>query len=212
MNSVTRWNRKFYASTRGRIVALLRRAAMTVDQIARALHLTDNAVRAHLASLERDGLVEQDSPRRGSVGKPANTYRVTEETNQLLSRAYVVVFARLLDVLSERMSPDELEALMQTVGRRLADENARSRGGSRRERVERAAALLENLGGATAVEEADGVLRIRGFGCPLGAAVRGHPEVCGSVETLLSEVVGTPVRECCEHGDRPQCCFEVAAQ
>lgn len=211
MNSVTRWNKKFYASTRGRVVALLRRAALTVDQIARALHLTDNAVRAHLASLERDGLVEQDAPKRGSVGKPAHTYRVTEETNQLLSRAYVVVFGRLLDVLSERMSHAELEALMQTVGKRLAEENVRT-GGSRRERVDRAAALLEELGGATAVEENDGVLRIRGYGCPLGAAVRGHPEVCGSVEALLSEAVGAPVRECCEHGERPQCCFEVAAQ
>lgn len=211
MNSVTRWNRKFYASTRGRIVGLLRRAALTVDQIARALHLTDNAVRAHLASLERDGLVEQDAPKRGSVGKPAHTYRVTEETNQLLSRAYVVVFARLLDVLAERMSHTDLQALMQTVGKTLAEENARTKG-TRRERVDRAAALLEELGGATAVEEHEGVLRIRGFGCPLGAAVRGHPEVCGSVEGLLSEAVGAPVRECCEHGERPQCCFEVAAQ
>jgi predicted ArsR family transcriptional regulator len=120
------------------------------------------------------------------------------------------VFARLLDVLAERMSHTELEALMQSVGKRLAEENPRT-SGTRRERVDRAAALLEELGGATAVEEHDGVFRIRGFGCPLGAAVRGHPEVCASVETLLSEAVGAPVRECCEHGDRPQCCFEVAA-
>jgi len=211
MNSVTRWNRKFYASTRGRIVALLRRAALTVDQIARQLHLTDNAVRAHLASLERDGLVEQDEPKRGSVGKPAHTYRVTDETNELLSRAYVVVFARFLDVLAERMSPAELRSVMQAVGRRLASDTARP-SGTHRERVAQAAAILEDLGGAASVEEHDGVLRIRGFGCPLGSAVRGHPEVCSSVETLLSEAVGAPVRECCDHGDRPQCCFEVAAQ
>jgi predicted ArsR family transcriptional regulator len=211
MNSVTRWNRKFYASTRGRIVDLLRRAALTVDQIARDLHLTDNAVRAHLASLERDGLVEQDEPKRGSVGKPAHTYRVTDETNQLLSRAYVVVFARLIDVLSERMTPTELQSLMQTVGKRLAEDKTRV-SGTRRERVERAAHLLEELGGATSVEADNGVLRIRGYGCPLGAVVRGHPEVCGSVEMLLSEVVGAPVRECCDHGERPQCCFELAME
>ena len=210
MDSVTRWNRKFYASTRGRIVGLLRRAALTVYQIARELHLTDNAVRAHLASLERDGLVEQDAPKRGFVGKPAHTYRVTDETNQLLSRAYVVVFARLIDVLSERLSPTELQNLMQTVGKRLAADRTRGNG-THRERVERAAALLDELGGATSVEESDGVLRIRGYGCPLGAVVRGHPEVCGSVETLLSEAVGAPVRECCDRGERPQCCFEVAA-
>ena len=61
---LTRWSQKFYESTRGRrIVALLRRATLTVDQIAGTLGLTGNAVRAHLATLERDGVVEM---RQGS--------------------------------------------------------------------------------------------------------------------------------------------------
>ena len=94
---------------------------------------------------------------------------------------------------------------------KTAAESSRA-SGSHRDRVERAAAILEELGGATSVEEHDGTFRIRGHGCPLGAAVRGHPEVCASVEALLSEAVGSPVRECCDHGERPQCCFEVAAQ
>jgi len=40
------WNRKFFGSTRGRIVALLRRERLTVDDIAVRLGLTDNAIRA----------------------------------------------------------------------------------------------------------------------------------------------------------------------
>ena len=140
-----------------------------------------------------------------------NQCRATDEPIQLLSRAFVLVFARLIDVLSERMSPTELQSLMQTVGKRLAEDKTRT-SGTRRERVERAATLLDELGGATSVEENNGLLPIRGYGCPLGAAVRGHPEVCGSVEMLLSETVGAPVRECCDHGERPQCCFEVAVE
>src|SRR5207249_6425780 len=61
----TRWDERFFASTRGRIVQLLRRATSTVDELAEALGLTDNAVRAHLAILERDGLVQQKGVRRG---------------------------------------------------------------------------------------------------------------------------------------------------
>lgn len=209
MNLLTRWNRKFYTSTRGRIVGLLRRAALTVDQLARTLDLTDNAVRSHLAALERDGLVEQDTPKRGSVGKPAHTFRVTEEANQLLSHAYVTVFGRMLDVLAERMSREELSDLMESVGRRLALESSHV-DGSQRQRVDSAAALLDEMGGAAAVEEDGSTLRIRGFGCPLSAAVSAHPELCGAVETLLTEVIGAPVRQCCEHGGRPRCCFEIA--
>ena len=48
------WNRWFFASTRGQIVTLLRRSSRTVDELTQALDLTHTAVRAHLASLERD--------------------------------------------------------------------------------------------------------------------------------------------------------------
>jgi len=29
------------------------------------------------------------------------------------------------------------------------------------------------------------------------------------VETLLSEIAGVPAHECCQHGERPRCCFRV---
>jgi predicted ArsR family transcriptional regulator len=69
----TGWDRRFFDSTRGRIVTMLRRSNRTVEDLARALDLTDNGVRAHLAVLERDGIVRQrGSLRRTSGGgKPA---------------------------------------------------------------------------------------------------------------------------------------------
>ena len=63
-------NGHFFASTRGRIVLIMRRGARTVDELATALHLTDNAVRAHIATLERDGLVEEQAVRRGVSSSP----------------------------------------------------------------------------------------------------------------------------------------------
>jgi predicted ArsR family transcriptional regulator len=53
----TRLDRNFFESTRGRVVTLLRRSGRTVEELARELGLTDNGVRAHLATLERDGVV-----------------------------------------------------------------------------------------------------------------------------------------------------------
>ena len=70
------WNQWFFASTRGQIITLLRRSSRTVDELAQALELTHTAVRAHLAALERDGLVHQRSERRGS-GKPSSVYDLT---------------------------------------------------------------------------------------------------------------------------------------
>ncbi|MDQ4000884.1 MAG: winged helix-turn-helix domain-containing protein, partial [Actinomycetota bacterium] len=74
------WDEKFFESTRGQVVALLRRSDRTVEELARALGLTDNGVRVHLAVLERDGIVRQrGSVRRSSGGgKPAYVYELTQ--------------------------------------------------------------------------------------------------------------------------------------
>lgn len=67
------WNQRFLSSTRGQIILLLRRKSRTVEGLAQELRLTDNAVRAHLATLERDGLVLQRGVRRGS-GSQVNAW------------------------------------------------------------------------------------------------------------------------------------------
>ena len=59
---------------------LLRRSGRTVEELANSQGLTDNGVRAHLAVLERDGIVRQrGSVRRASGGKPAYVYGLTPD-------------------------------------------------------------------------------------------------------------------------------------
>ena len=104
------WDERFFASTRGHIVALLRRAGRTVEELAQALGLSGNAVRAHLATLERDGLVQQGGMRRGSR-RPAYAYRLTPRAERLFPRAYEPVLRHLLAVLAARLAPAALEAV-----------------------------------------------------------------------------------------------------
>lgn len=204
--------RRFLESTRGQIVALLRRGARTVEELAQLLGLSDNAIRSHLSTLERDGLVRQDGVRRGSgAGKPATLYDVRPDAEPLFSRAYAPMLGALLDELADQMPSERRDEMMQAVGRRLAASAPRSTSPDLSARVEAGAALLNSLGGEAQVEERDGVLSIRGCGCPLSAATSRRPEVCRAVEALLTEVVGAPVEESCDHGERPQCCFRIGA-
>jgi predicted ArsR family transcriptional regulator len=205
--SGTNWNSRFFASTRGKIVTLLRRASRTVDELAQALDLTDNAVRAHLATLERDGFVQQHGERRGS-GKPAYIYDLAPQAEQLFPKAYGSVLHQLLGVLSERMNSEELEAALREAGRRIATTRNIPAGNLQR-RLEAAVDTLNELGGMAELEQHNGTYCIRGYSCPLAVAVQGHPEVCHLAETLLSELIGVPVQECCEHGEVPHCCFTV---
>lgn len=204
---VAYWNR-LAETAAGQIMTLLRQRPMTVEDLAKAMGLTGNAVRQQLAGLERDGLVGQGESRRG-VSKPARTYVLTPDAELLLSRAYAPVLTQLLHVLDERLEPAEFDQLMRDVGRRLLAGRPRPTGGLR-QRAEAASALLNDLGGLARVEEHDGGFLIRGYGCPLSAATQRHPEACNAVESLLSEFAGIPVSKCCDAEDRLRCCFEIA--
>jgi predicted ArsR family transcriptional regulator len=208
----TNRDEKFFESTRGRMVTLLRRSGRTVEELARALGLTDNGIRAHLAVLERDGIVRQrGSVRRGSGGgKPAYVYELTVEAEDLFPKAYEPTLRRLLDVLAERLGPEESEALLRSVGRRLVEGKTVPTHGTR-VRLEEAVGVLNELGGLAELEEQDGTLVIRGYSCPLAAVTPDHPEVCRLAEALVAEVAGVPVHERCDRSERPRCCFEVAS-
>jgi predicted ArsR family transcriptional regulator len=205
--SHTNWNQRFFSSTRGQIITLLRRSSRTVDELAQALDLTDNAVRAHLATLERDGFVKQHGVRRGS-GKPSFVYDLTPEAEYLFPKSYGQVLYQLLEVLDEKMTSEELEDLLRTVGRRIAAKwNIPS--GDLSVRLEAAVEVLNELGGMAELEIGEETFCIRGYSCPLAAAVPGHPEVCHLAETLLTELVGVPVKEQCDRNGTVKCRFWV---
>lgn len=202
-----RWDEAFSETTKGRILAILRRGTSTVDELAERLGLTDNAVRAHIGALQRDGVVHQRGV-RPTGGKPAYLYEVTSDAERLFTKAYIPVLTELVTVLESRLGPEEVDALFGEVGRRLAATRAPA-SGSLLERAEIAAAFLGELGGIVDVEQSDDGVMLRGFSCPLADAVRSNPAVCRAVESLVSELMGVPAREQCKRGERPQCCFEV---
>src|SRR3954453_23396403 len=115
----TGWNERFWASTRGRIVLLLRRGSRTVGELAEALGLTDNAVRTHLTALERDGVARHSGSRPG-LRKPHMVYELTREADQLFPRVYGPLLDQLLSVLKERISAGELEEALRAAAQRLA--------------------------------------------------------------------------------------------
>lgn len=204
----TQWIERLLASTRGRIIELLRRSGRTVNELADALDLTPNAVRSHLAALERDGLVTQQPGAAAGVGKPAYRYSLTPEADALLPKAYAPVLDLLLRVLAERLAPGEVDEMLREVGRRAAAGRTEA-GQDVRMRIDAAYGILGELGGVADLEESDGMVVIRGYSCPFAAVVPGTPQMCHLAETLLTELVGMPVRERCDRGERPRCCFEI---
>lgn len=197
-------------SSRGRVVRLLRAGGLTADDIASKLGVTRSAIRAQLTGMERDGVVRRAGQRPGTT-RPSNVFELTPEVEQLLSSAYVPLLTQLVDVFAAGLPGDQLETMLRQAGKQLADElsGGRRPAGNLAVRVSMASEMMNEQLGAMTHVEANGRYVIRGVGCPLAALTGKHPGVCLAMESLVAEVVGVPVRECCDRSARPHCCFEI---
>ncbi len=203
--------RSLLGSTRGEILARIHGTPATVATLAQELGLTRNAIRVHLATLQRDGLVAHTIVRHG-VGKPAHLYEATAAGRALLSRAHGPVLSAVLGVLAERLAPDDLHEALRETGRSLGMPAARP-GTNLADRIGAAVGVLRDLGAEVRVEPCDGTgdLVIRGQCCPLADLVSEHSEACLVAESMLETIIGMPVHERCDRERVPACRFVVEA-
>lgn len=208
----SRGKRRLIAGTKGEVLDLLRRGPRTVDDLASALHLTDNAIRGHLVALERDGLIRQTGLRRTGARRPSYTYRITTEGESLFSHTGLPFLDELLHVLAGTMPSGDLLAAARAAGRRLA-KSPPPAGAPLDSRVKAAVTALEYLGGVVEVEkggDGDGGILIRGFSCPFGSLVQAHGELCVAVESMVAEITREPARQRCQNTAEPaQCLIEI---
>src|SRR5687768_15288339 len=106
---------------RGRIVSLLQRGPLTVDDVASKLGLSASGVRAQITAMERDGVVRRRGSRVGAT-RPSRVFELTPEVEQLLSRAYIPLLTQLVDVVAETLPERQLDTALRQVGKRLARE------------------------------------------------------------------------------------------
>ena len=212
---VAKWNmssakldKRFFESTRGRIVLLLRKGSLTVNDLAAELALTDNAVRAHLMALERDGLVLQQGTIKG-FRKPHYIYGLSAAARDLFPRPYGILFNRLLSSLKGALSRAAFVKSLRDVGSSIGAENKQNGSSTKDERIQNALTAIESLGGSAQAEKENGHTVIRSSGCPFSEAVEEHPEVCKVTESMLAEILDAEVEEICDRTASPKCRFVV---
>lgn len=202
------WIERTLGGTRAQLLKLLRRSRRSINELAASAGITDNAVRTHVAAMQRDGMVQAAGVERATGGKPAQLYEITPEAEEMFPKAYAVVLNALIELLEERRGREELIGMLREVGVRAAAAEGGARPDSEA-RVQAAADRLRKLGGEIEVERLGAGWTLRGYGCPLSSVVAEHENVCALAESLVAAITQLPVRERCEHGARPRCAFEI---
>jgi predicted ArsR family transcriptional regulator len=189
--------------TKGVILSLLRGAGRTVVELANELGLTGNAIRGHLAALQRDQLVEVREVRRGPA-KPSLVYALTPAGESLFPKAHAVVIAAMLEELRSRLAPADQRAFLRGVATRLTPAASAS---TLDARLNAAREAFAALGGAAEIERTEDGYRIGCHDCPLGDVTSEHAEVCEVAREVVGGAMGATLETKCTRGRRPSCHF-----
>ena len=190
-----------------RVLVELRRGPMTVEELARSLRLTDNAVRNQLRKLQSANFITPSGKKPGP-SKPSTFYSITLEGQIQFSTLYLPILTSFLHVAEGRCTGAQLGTLMTEAGTSFAARYPRAQG-TLKDRAHAGAKLLTSFGAITRIQTNNGPLRIRSVGCPLGALTSETPVACKVLKGLLDEYMTASVKICCEREPEPRCCFEV---
>ena len=204
---MTNWLERLTGETQARLLALLRRSHRTITGLSKALGLTDNAVRTHVAVLRRDGIIQDVGTQRETGGKPARLYGLTSEGEELFPKAYALVLSGLVEEIARQDGRGRAVELLRAVGGRAAAGVAAPR--DLQGRVAAAADALRDMGADIEVQRTDDGWRLQGYGCPFSAVTPNHPEVCTLAQALIEGLTGRPVTECCERSEGARCGFRI---
>jgi predicted ArsR family transcriptional regulator len=176
---------------------------LTVDVLTEQLGISRNAVRQHLAALERLGWVARGS-RRASRGRPEQLYVLSDTGIELFPRQYSWFSELLLQTMRKSLGDSGVEERLSEMGRRVG-EDLRANFGTGTTQPQRVAAVTEKmveLGYDAEVVNGD----IEARNCVFHQIAMKSPEVCRFDLAMLEAAVGGSVdhKTCMARGDA--CC------
>ncbi|MGH9783070.1 MAG: helix-turn-helix transcriptional regulator [Terriglobia bacterium] len=191
------------------------KSGLTVDELAKGLKITRNAVRQHLAALESDGLVAL-GPTRPSGGRPLQLYALTDKGKEVFPRRYSWFAQLVIEAMKREYGAEGLRERLASIGSSIASQLRSQSPGleTREQKVEKLAAVMEQLGynarsaggtGKAPVIEADN--------CVFHELAMKNPEICHFDLAMMAAFTGSNVdhQECMARGGNV-CRFKFTAK
>ena len=180
-------------STRREIVNILRTAGpLTVGELGDRLGITHVAVRRHLTSLERDGLVTSVQERL-PMGRPTRVYSLTDAADELFPKKYGSMTIEVLDFL-DQAGEDLLERFFTNRGNSMVEKYSPEvkPGKTLEDRVARLSEIQMSNGYMAGYEKAeDGSFILKEFNCPVHQVSRKFQQACHHELEFFKTVLGT---------------------
>lgn len=192
------------SSTRKVLLTMMKmNGPLAVSEMAKQLGITEMAVRRHLNTLERDGLVEAKISRQ-AMGRPSHLYSLTVASDDLFPKNYHLLTLDLLHELYAEAGTEQISRLF--AGRRkkmLEKYGPRMEGKSLEERVAELSEI-QNASGYMAnwQKNEDGGFTFNEFNCPITQVANQYEEACKCEQSLFRTLLNAEVErtECMTKG------------
>lgn len=180
-------------STRREIINILRTSGpLTVGELGDLLGITHVAVRRHLTSLERDGLITSVQERL-PMGRPTRVYSLTEAADELFPKKYGSLTLEILEFVAEAQGDLVEQFFAARRDRMIAKYGPEvSAGATLEERVQRLTDIQAANGYLASHEEGvDDTFILKEFNCPIRQVSRRFPHACQHELEFFRTVLGT---------------------
>jgi len=179
--------------TRQEILNSIKRSgAMTAEELHQELHISQVAVRQHLASLEAEGSIAVTVERRG-LGRPSHRYMLTAHGDECFPRHYDNLANAVLDELRAWQGDEAVVMLLDRHRERThADLTHRMQNKSLASRLNELARAQSEQGYMVEVcQDGPETFQLVKHNCAVCAVARNHPEVCCQSEPeFLRKLLG----------------------
>jgi len=197
-------NNDHESSTRKVLLNMMKtRGALSVGEMAKELRITEMAVRRHLNTLERDGLIETKLSRQ-AMGRPTHLYSLTMLADDLFPKNYHHLTLDLLGELEAEEGSDMIGRLFERRKEKLfAKYGERMEGKELPERVTELADIQNKNGYMVQLERQDeGEFVLTEYNCPIAQVAGQYNEACQCELTLFEKLLDADVErtECLTKG------------
>jgi DeoR family transcriptional regulator, suf operon transcriptional repressor len=186
---------------------------LCIDEIAKTLTISRNAVQQHISVLELEGYLQAGDLNK-TAGRPVRRYVLTEAGINSFPKQYAWFSKLMLSDLKNEIGHKAFERYMQKLGENLSQSyQYRFTGKPAHEKVEELLKIMDELGYMTNKKpESDdqGEATIKATNCVFHDLAQKHNEICQFDVALITSLLGQDVKitECMAKGGGI-CCFKL---
>ncbi|GAB2565999.1 helix-turn-helix transcriptional regulator [Gracilibacillus alcaliphilus] len=200
-------------TTKDKILELLKKeVTLSVNELIDHLQITHMAIRKHLATLEKDGLIRSEAE-KVSVGRPRQKYRLTAKGDRLFPNNYESISVEFLKDIEDLHGEEAIKQLFHKREERQVHAYKKLvTSPSANEKIRKMVDIQNNKGYmAELVEHEDNHFEIIEYNCPIFAVASTYHTACQCETSMFKQVLDTQQveRVQCKTEGNNHCRFHV---